>query len=287
MAQRSVVFGSLSPFVRFSRTLSVFSGSGLSGRIPLDRRIFFLLSGSARISAGKQKFEINPGELVYIPSGVFYSINVFSDEAVFYALNFDLAPSSYEGLVPIAPVSPEDFEGSLLSERVFVTDAPELDAPFRLGSAGALGDMLVRIDGEFSKGVVFSRSVAGAYLVSLLAECIRRVRFGVGERPHSLGDRVLDYLHENYRRPLTNAGVASVFFVHPNYLSAVVKKRTGMSLHRYVVFLRLNHAAKLLENGGMSVSRIASECGFCDVSHFSREFRKHFFVSPVNFVLKK
>ncbi|MBQ9545472.1 MAG: helix-turn-helix domain-containing protein [Clostridia bacterium] len=279
-------FSSLEPFVRFSRSLSVSSPAGLSGRVPLDRRIFFLSSGCARFTAGDRVFDLGPGDLVYIPSGVFYSVGVPSGGAVFLALNFDLAPSRYSGPAPVAPVAPEDFRECDLSESVLVSDAPELDSPFLVPDAGDLGELIEKIDGEYSDGVVFSRSVAGAYLVSLLAACIRRLRFGAGGVSASLSERVLDYLHRNCLRRISNAEIGEAFFLHPNHLSAVVKKRTGMSLHRYLVFLRLNRAAKLLETGGMSVCEIAAECGFCDASHFSREFKKHFFVSPSDFAVK-
>lgn len=43
---------------------------------------------------------------------------------------------------------------------------------------------------------------------------------------------------------------------------------------------RLDHAAQLLRSTDMNITEITFECGFEDVSHFSRSFKEKFGVSP-------
>ncbi len=57
------------------------------------------------------------------------------------------------------------------------------------------------------------------------------------------------------------------------------RESPGKWLHRK----RLEYAAVLLRTGEMSVSQIVFECGFEDMSHFSRAFKARFGASPARF----
>ena len=49
---------------------------------------------------------------------------------------------------------------------------------------------------------------------------------------------------------------------------------------RYLLNLRLNHAAKLLATTDMPIMEVAIACGFEDSNYFSRAFNKNFHISP-------
>ncbi len=55
----------------------------------------------------------------------------------------------------------------------------------------------------------------------------------------------------------------------PYHFLSVFKKITGITPHQYLVYLRLKHATKLLNETSWSVTRIASEVAFADLSTFS------------------
>ncbi|QJD88411.1 AraC family transcriptional regulator [Cohnella herbarum] len=56
--------------------------------------------------------------------------------------------------------------------------------------------------------------------------------------------------------------------------SALFKQRYSVSPHRYLLQMRIDHSKELLENTALSQEEIASYCGFSDVHHFSKAFRK-------------
>ena len=68
------------------------------------------------------------------------------------------------------------------------------------------------------------------------------------------------------------------------YLSsgyAMFKSATGMTIHRYVVFRRLEKAAQLLvEQPETRVKDIAWQCGFSDASHLINSFQKTYDMTP-------
>lgn len=84
---------------------------------------------------------------------------------------------------------------------------------------------------------------------------------------------VLRYIENNYKTcDLQSA--AQQFNLHPNYLSAMLKKYTGSTFNELVQHEKLTAAEKLLLNSDMSVTDIASFVGYQNVSYFYRIFKR-------------
>ena len=52
---------------------------------------------------------------------------------------------------------------------------------------------------------------------------------------------------------------------------------------KWLLEKRLDHAAKMVLSNNSNITQVAFECGFEDVSHFSRVFKTKFGVSPSKF----
>lgn len=61
---------------------------------------------------------------------------------------------------------------------------------------------------------------------------------------------------------------------------------TGMTFLEKLVDCRLSHAARLLAQGGHSITGVAFSSGFQDLSHFYRVFRQHHGMSPGKWIAK-
>jgi AraC-like DNA-binding protein len=48
--------------------------------------------------------------------------------------------------------------------------------------------------------------------------------------------------------------------------------------------MRINYAKELIKSGEYSITEIAIISGFCDVSYFSREFKKAIGVTPKDYL---
>ena len=57
----------------------------------------------------------------------------------------------------------------------------------------------------------------------------------------------------------------------------------GVPLRRYLSDLRLKRACELLEASTLSLTTIAQECGFYDLPHLDKAFRRRFGISPNEF----
>ena len=112
------------------------------------------------------------------------------------------------------------------------------------------------------------------------------VRRGKGVRPvavsrgYRIATECVGYLHEHFREELTLERVAKQLSVAPQYLSGVFKRVLGVNFSAYLIRLRLEYAASLLRGGEGTVTEICFECGFSNVSHFTRSFRGAYGQSP-------
>jgi AraC-like DNA-binding protein len=74
--------------------------------------------------------------------------------------------------------------------------------------------------------------------------------------------------------------LAAVFGISPFHLAHVFRARVGVSVHQYLLRVRLDAALERLRRGEASLSRLAADLGFSSHSHFTAVFRKHFGIAP-------
>ena len=84
----------------------------------------------------------------------------------------------------------------------------------------------------------------------------------------------------NLQEPLCLNYLAEKCNVNASYLSTLFKKEKGMTLTDYITTKRMQRAASLLRSSRNYIQEIAEECGFLDVSYFTRLFKRHYGQSP-------
>jgi AraC family transcriptional activator of pobA len=74
---------------------------------------------------------------------------------------------------------------------------------------------------------------------------------------------------------------ADLLNLHPNYLNAVIKAKTGKSIGNWIAEKTIAEAKSLLKNSDIPVKEISYRLGFTEIQHFSTYFKKHTQSSPV------
>jgi len=69
--------------------------------------------------------------------------------------------------------------------------------------------------------------------------------------------------------------------LHANYLSSVIKTKTGKSISTWIAEKTITEAKSMLQNSDVSIKEIAYLLGFAESTHFSNYFKKHTNLSPV------
>jgi AraC family transcriptional regulator len=104
-----------------------------------------------------------------------------------------------------------------------------------------------------------------------IADTGRATRGGLA----SWQQRILrDYLEANLGERISVSKLAEMVRLSPYHFSRAFKQTFGMPPHRYATSRRMEHAKTMLANGELSVTQIALEVGFGEISSFTAAFRK-------------
>ena len=79
---------------------------------------------------------------------------------------------------------------------------------------------------------------------------------------------------------------AQQLFLSPNYFGDLIRELTGNSATSHIRRFIMQHAQQLLI-GGATISETAESLGFDYPQHFTRQFKKHFGVTPSDFIRKR
>ena len=99
-----------------------------------------------------------------------------------------------------------------------------------------------------------------------------------GKEPHYI-KLTRDYLRSHYAENVSLAQLTLITNLSSFHLLRVFRQHVGCPPHEYQTQLRIAHARKLMRKGS-SIAEVALETGFCDQSHFSRNFKRIVGVTP-------
>ncbi|WP_051671413.1 helix-turn-helix transcriptional regulator [Oribacterium sp. P6A1] len=88
------------------------------------------------------------------------------------------------------------------------------------------------------------------------------------------------YINRNYNQRISLSDIADASGFSPNYLSRKFKEDTGIGVHEYLTYVRLNKAAIELAHTDHTVTEVALNNGFSDSNYFKDAFHKAYGMSP-------
>lgn len=92
--------------------------------------------------------------------------------------------------------------------------------------------------------------------------------------------QLIDEIEKNYSQKITLADLAESAQINEKYLCRFFKEFTGFTPIDYINRLRIDKACYQLAVNKMSVTEAAYECGFNELSYFSKCFRKYMGMTP-------
>lgn len=154
----------------------------------------------------------------------------------------------------------------------FVAQPVVNDAAMRQALLTALGNIEDAIDGLLAD-----------HLIADLADGLsRNARSPARRKPKLARQRVhraQEYLDAHVLQPVQSRELETVSGLDRFTLARQFKTLFGTSPHRYLIMRRLQHARHLLR-AGEELAEVALAAGFADQSHFNRQFKKAFGMTP-------
>lgn len=96
--------------------------------------------------------------------------------------------------------------------------------------------------------------------------------------------KIINYINENYRKTISLDVLAGEIGASKQYCMRAFKKSENKTIEKYILDMRMNHAAYLLKWTYMNVCETADYLGFSSVSYFSRVFKQYYGANPSSFV---
>lgn len=91
--------------------------------------------------------------------------------------------------------------------------------------------------------------------------------------------KMISYIEHHFKE-ITLEELASEFNFSVSHCSRLIKKYTNDSFTEIVLAIKFTKSKNLLENSNYTITHISEECGFNNVEHFSRLFKKRFGETP-------
>lgn len=134
------------------------------------------------------------------------------------------------------------------------------------------------------------KSLIQSYLLCILQEIyLKRDAFQTSIQLSKSGllvQQIIRYIDSHYMEPITLEILENSFFINRYHLCHVFKKETDSSITSYIQYRRIIEAQKLLLYSNQPIIDICYQCGFNNLQHFYRIFKKLIGYTPQQYRIK-
>ena len=95
--------------------------------------------------------------------------------------------------------------------------------------------------------------------------------------------QALRFIHNHFSDDISLNDVASNVGLSPSYFSSRFHRELNVSFQNYIIDLRLETASKFLISTNYSVTDICYSSGFNNYVNFTKAFKKHFNMTPIQY----
>lgn len=283
----------INPYVRMMRLKR---SAAMSGKWKdIDNVFTYVAAGSADFIVEGVKYTLKPGDLIIIPP---YKTHVVisqgKDSLVQYIMHFDYyEEKARTKLVHKDILEDENYSGKLserekrISQDVLIAEIPEAER-------NNLVRRYLSLLREFKDNRQGRELMIRAECIGLLVSAFRNIR---EEGPGKAGDneqrtkswllieRAVEYINKQgvVNEP-DNRAIARAVGVSPNYLTKIFQDYLGISLHKYVMNLKVERVQQLLLSGKVNVTEAARMAGFSSIHVLSKTFKNYLGISPSEFL---
>lgn len=246
------------------RVKPALAGSKLHGHDFYELDI--IAGGESESSLNGKDYEVCRGQVHFLTPADFHNL---TRGKPLYIYNVHFAADSVSSRILERLVSSK--------RRIFVPDDAHFDKIIHLVSI-----MESLQDENFGRDPIISR----------LLECIlllltASVKGGSEEesasptRENKSVQKAIIYIHEHFKENPPLPEIAAVAALNERYFCTCFREYTGKTYKEYLKELKLSYARRLLLVSEMSVTEIAESSGYATQSHFNREFKNYYGVSPL------
>ena len=223
-----------------------------------DIEILEVLEGQVELAVGNERLIATPGHLYFINPEEIHALYTASVPSEYRCFIFgrDLLNLPAENCV-VSDLLHPIFHEKLQFHRQ--TEAPDL-----LALMAGISD--AQLEGGKEIWIL-------ADILRLLAMAAPTLQKKEGKKIDDPLRRAIDYMETHYNEKILLPQIAEIAGFNSQYFCNYFKKRTCTTPIVYLTELRIRHAKELLRKTELSITDVAMQCGFENVSFFIQKFK--------------
>ena len=227
-----------------------------------DYYFLYLKKGALCMTINGESQTVSSGMLVIIPPHTPYSYHNFTeDELIYYWVHF--TGSAIEDI----------FKSINLNQLPLVASMPQIASA---------------VDYKMSKmfDIYIKRSPCRDYELS---HCLDSIFVELAKKlsestiTHKKLSKSIKYINDNYTTDISVPYLAKMESLSVSRYITLFKETMHTSPYQYIIKLRLSAACEMLSNSDLSITAISEILGFQSIYFFSKLFKKHVGMSPVEY----
>ncbi len=171
-----------------------------------------------------------------------------------------------------------DYPAVALKRQYFITRADNI---YCAASVNSLAELMVNLAFRW-----YGKSVANVVQRNFFHEVrhgFEPANYYIEEEEKHPDEHILQvqiWMQDNFNKPVTITSLAQQFGMSVRTLNRRFKNALGKAPLDYLQLLRLNNIKELLRTTNLTLAEIARRCGYQDVAHLTKLFRRHFDTTP-------
>lgn len=239
--------------------------------------VYYLLSERLDYVIGNQEYHMKRGDVLLLPPGLLHypseipahSKQNYSRIVLWCNIEF------FEQVIQFDPDLNYMWD-------VVVQNSSYLIRPAVTAST-QLYDQLLQLLNEQKQSGFATKAMSTSILMTIFVLLNRitceKKHFGQHSPSANLFSNMINYIHSNLADELTLSTLSQHFFISKGYISRLFRDYMGISVHQYILSLRLEGCRKGIQ-AGIPITTVVDMYGFRDYSSFYRAFKNTFLVSP-------
>ncbi len=224
-----------------------------------------VIKGEFHLSLDDEQYVLSDGDIVLITGETLHGGEPHN--CIYECLVFDLY-GLFAKTESVKPQLRPFYRGDIVPQRFF-NNVPESEKILNIFSSSNASPCV-----ELETLSAIASFFAWLIKENRYTEGLNKSQWSVRIKP------VLEYIEAHYKEELSLDMLANVAGMNARYFCKVFYSLTHFSPMNYVNFYRIEQATYLLVSTDLTVTEIATECGFWESSYFTKVFKKYKEITP-------
>lgn len=249
-----------------------------------EMELLYVAQGSGNIHIDLNTYNIDTGDFIIIPKGALHYVNWDKTTKIKYSVlvfNLSMLETSDLDFCQINFINP------LVQNELHIKN---IIKPSDLGYSVILNYFNNIVENYTNKNFGFQLELKGfffllffnlfnkGYIIKTTNKTISNENMKIKKIK-----KVINHIQLNYKNSISVKELAEIAQYSDYHFIRFFKEYTGKTCMEFINSFRVQKATDLIINTNLSITEIAYEVGFGDVSYFIKTFKKYFNTSPNNF----